>query len=121
MSRPDRIFGFDLELVPASRAALPLTDLTFRRGYGAFDFLRVEWGVPLFVDDHLARLERSAEMLGLAPRPDPERIDRHVRELIEANGAGTFGLQLFLTAGDPDDGFTPGRPRMVSVVVPPPR
>ena len=121
MPADDRTFGIDLRLVRADEAALPLTDLTFRRGYGAFDFLRVESGVPLFVDDHLARLERSAEMLGLAPRPDPDRIDRHVRELIEANGSGTFGLQLFLTAGDPDDGFTPGRPRMLSVVVPPPR
>lgn len=121
MPATDRTFGIDLRLVHASEAALPLTDLTFRRGYGAFDFLRVEEGVPLFLDDHLARLERSAEMLGLTPRPGPEQIAEHVRALIEANGAGTFGLQLFLTAGDPDDGFTPGRPRMLSVVVDPPR
>ena len=40
MAASERIFGFDLTLVPASAAALPLTDLTIRRGYGAFDFLR---------------------------------------------------------------------------------
>jgi len=117
MSRPDRIFGFDLELVPASRAALPLTDLTIRRGYGAFDFLRVVDGVPLFVDDHLARLERTAELLGLVPRPSTETIAGHVGDVIAANGHGTFGLQLFLTGGDPLDGFHPGTPRTLVLVV----
>jgi len=117
MSRPDRTFGFDLELVPASQAALPLTDLTIRRGYGAFDFLRVVDGVPLFADDHLARLERTAELLGLAPRPSTEAIARHVDEVIAANRHGTFGLQLFLTGGDPLDGFHPGTPRTLVLVV----
>ena len=117
MSDRERIFGYDLRLLPASEAALPFTDLTIRRGYGAFDFLRVEDDVPLFVDDHLARLERSAELLGLSPRPDPERVLRHVQELIEANAESSFGLQLFLTGGDPVDGFAPGRPRLLVLVV----
>lgn len=120
MSRPERTFGFDLELVPASQAALPLTDLTIRRGYGAFDFLRVVDGVPLFVDDHLARFDRSAELLGLTPRPSTEAIARHVGEVIAANQHETFGLQLFFTGGDPLDGFHPGTPRTLVLVVDPP-
>ncbi|MEX2501270.1 MAG: aminotransferase class IV [Trueperaceae bacterium] len=114
-------YGIDLELVPASQASLPLTDLALRRGYGAFDFLRVEGGVPLFLDDHLARFERSADLLGLDQRPAPDRIRRHVHDLIRANGGGTFGLQLFLTGGDPLDGFAPGTPRLLTLVVAPPR
>jgi len=117
MTPSDRTFGIDLELVPAERAGLPLSDLTIRRGYGAFDFLRVEDGVPLFADDHLARLERSAEMLELAPRPTPEALRAHVAEVIAANGGGSFGLQLFLTGGDPVDGFTPGTPRTLVLAV----
>ncbi|MDZ7707983.1 MAG: aminotransferase class IV [Trueperaceae bacterium] len=117
MSRPERIFGFDLELVPASQAALPLTDLTIRRGYGAFDFLRVVEGVPLFLGDHLARFERTAELLGLTPRPSSDRVAKHVGEVIAANQHGTFGLQLFFTGGDPLDGFHPGTPRTLVLVV----
>lgn len=120
MSRPERTFGIDLELVPASQAALPLTDLTIRRGYGAFDFLRVVDGVPQFVGDHLARLERTAELLGLTPRPSSDEVARHVSELIAANQHGTFGLQLFFTGGDPLDGFHPGTPRTLALVVDPP-
>ncbi len=117
MTSSPRIFGIDLELVPAERAGLPLTDLAIRRGYGAFDFLRVVDGVPLFADDHLARFERSAELLGLTPRPSSEALRRHVAELIAANGGGSFGLQLFLTGGDPLDGFAPGTPRTVVLAV----
>lgn len=117
MDARKRIHGIDLELVPAGEAVIPITDLTLRRGFGAFDFLRVEEGVPLFVDDHLRRLERTADLLGLAPRPDGGAIRSHVRELIHANGSGSFGLQLFLTGGDPVDGFRPGRPRLLVMVV----
>ncbi|MFW5899364.1 MAG: aminotransferase class IV [Jiangellaceae bacterium] len=117
MTSAGRTFGIDLDLVPAERAGLPLTDLAIRRGYGAFDFLRVERGVPLFIGDHLARFERSAELLGLTPRPSPDELRRHLAELIDANGGGSFGLQLFLTGGDPDDGFAPGTPRTLTLVV----
>jgi branched-subunit amino acid aminotransferase/4-amino-4-deoxychorismate lyase len=117
MAAPERIFGFDLTPVPASTAALPLTDLTIRRGYGAFDFLRVEENVPLFLDDHLDRLERSADLLGLAPRPTPDALRAHVLDVIAANEERSFGMQLFLTGGDPDDGFAPGRPRTLVLIV----
>lgn len=73
--------------------------------------------MPLFVDDHLARFERSAEMLELTPRPSPEALRAHVAEVIAANGGGSFGLQLFLTGGDPVDGFTPGTPRTLVLAV----
>jgi D-alanine transaminase/branched-chain amino acid aminotransferase len=117
MPAPERIFGIDLTPVPASAASLPLTDLIIRRGYGAFDFLRVEDDVPLFLDDHLARLERSAELLELAPRPDGAALRRHVLEVIAANEERSFGMQLFLTGGDPVDGFAPGRPRTLVLIV----
>jgi len=121
MAASERIFGFDLTLVPASTAALPLTDLAIRRGYGAFDFLRVEDRVPLFLGDHLARLERSADLLGLEPRPGPDEVRAHVLDVILANEESSFGMQLFLTGGDPDDGFAPGRPRTLVLIVDLPR
>lgn len=121
MDAATRTHGIDLQPVPDGRATLPITDLTLRRGYGAFDFLRVEEGVPLFVDDHLARFARSAERLGLGPIPDAAALRSHVRELIAANGGGTFGLQLFLTAGDPVDDLRPGHGRLLVLVVDPPR
>lgn len=117
MTSSTRVHGIDLRLREAGEAVIPITDLTLRRGYGAFDFLRVEHGIPLFVEDHLTRFRRSAELIGL-PEPSPlPALRRHVAELIEANGAGSYGLQLFLTAGDPQEGTLPGTPRLLAVVV----
>lgn len=116
MTMTHRTFGINLELVPAERATIPFTDLIVRRAYGAFDFLRVVDGVPLFIDDHLARFERSADLLDLSPRPTHEALKRHVADVIDANGPGDFGIQLFLTGGDPTDNFTPTTPRTLVLV-----
>lgn len=112
-----RTFGLDMKLVHEDDAVLPVTDLTVRRGYGAFDFLRVDDGVPRFVDDHLARLDRTCRLLGLTPVPSVERWRAHVSDLIDANGRGSYGVQMFVTAGDGVGGFTPTTPRTLSLVV----
>lgn len=121
MDATTRTHGIDLTLVPDDAATLPITDLTLRRGYGAFDFLRVEDGVPLFVDDHLSRFEGTGALLGLGPLPERERLREHIRAVIAANDHGSFGLQLFLTGGDPVDGFLPGTARLLVLVVDSPR
>ena len=121
MDDTNRTHGIDLTLVPNDTATIPITDLTLRRGYGAFDFLRVEEGVPLFVDDHLSRFEGTATLLGLGPFPERERLREHIRDVIAANAHGSFGLQLFLTGGDPVDGVLPGTARLLVLVVDLPR
>jgi branched-subunit amino acid aminotransferase/4-amino-4-deoxychorismate lyase len=112
------VSSVDFTLQATNEATLPITDLTFRRGYGSFDFLYVVDGIPMFIDDHLVRFERSSQLLGVGPMPNRERLKAHVHELIDANGGGTFGLQMFLTAGDPLDGFTPQDARFVALTVP---
>jgi len=116
MTTPQRTFGIDLACIPADQATIPFTDLIVRRAYGAFDFLRVVDGVPLFIDDHLARFDRSAELLDLHPRPTHEALKKHVADVIDANGPGNYGMQLFLTGGDPTDNFTPTTPRTLVLV-----
>lgn len=112
------VSSVDFKIQPTHEASLPITDLTFRRGYGSFDFLYVIDGIPMFIDDHLARFETSSRLLGLGPIPSAAKLKIHAHELIDANGGGTFGLQLFLTAGDPLDGFTPHDARLIALTVP---
>lgn len=113
--------GIDLRVVPEVEAYLPITDLTLRRGFGAFDFLRVSEGVPVFAGAHLDRFERSISRLGLQLPVARAALERHVDELVRANGGGDLGLQLFLTAGDPDDGPEPGRARLLALAASLPR
>lgn len=106
----------NLEIVPAERAAVHVSDLGLRRGFGAFDYLRLVGGRPLFLDDHLDRFERTIGMLGMELPVSRERLREHLLDVVARNGRSEAGLQVFLTGGYADDGFTPARPNLIVVV-----
>jgi D-alanine transaminase/branched-chain amino acid aminotransferase len=106
----------DLEFLAAEDATVHVTDLGLRRGFAAFDFFRLADGRPVFLEDHLDRFERTIRMLGLRLPVERERLRTHLFELIARNGRSEAGLQLFLTGGYADDGFTPARPNLIVVV-----
>jgi D-alanine transaminase/branched-chain amino acid aminotransferase len=97
-------------LVPEADARLHVSDLGLRRAYSAFEFLRVDDGVPVFFEDHLERFERSCAALELTP---PSDVERRVLEVLRANNAVYSGVSLYLTGGYSPDGFTPSDPNFV--------
>lgn len=101
------------KFVAPEDATIHASDLTFRRGFGAFDYLRIYEGIPLFIEDHLDRFENSARMLGIDMPMSREALTQHVLELVAKNAQETAGLQLFLTGGYSTDGFTPAEPNLV--------
>ena len=101
------------EIVPVAEARLGVNDLGLLRGYGVFDYFRVVRGTPLFIDDYLARFERSVNLLNLDLPLTLAELKRHVHDLVEANGASEAGLRLLLTGGYSPDGFTPAEPNLV--------
>ena len=111
----------DGQRLPHASASVHVSDLGLRRGFAVFEMFRVEAGVPLFLEAHLARLARSAQAVGL---PLPRGIDgvaADVHALVEANALGVAGVQILLTGGPSDDGVTFQRPTCVvtSTHVPP--
>ena len=82
--------SINFNIVGDEQAVLPAKDIGFRRGFAAFDYLRLLHGRPLFLGDHLDRLENSAAMLGLAlPCSRAELID-HIQELVAKNQVGVI-------------------------------
>jgi len=57
-------------LVLKKEAALPLGDLGVQYGYGFFETIRVENGVPQFLEDHIRRFDASWKALFQSPCPD---------------------------------------------------
>lgn len=106
----------NLQFRPAEEASIHVTDIGLRRGFAAFDFLRLDGGRPVFLEDHLDRFERTIAMLGLSSPVSRDRLREHLFELIARNGLPEAGLQLYLTGGYADDGFTPTRPNLIVVV-----
>ena len=91
----------DGEVRPAVETYVPATDEGLLRGDGVFEVVRVYEGRPFAVDEHLNRLERSAERLRLGwPVPRGE-LEEEVPELLRRRGSDAFGgiLRIVLTRG----------------------
>lgn len=94
-------------------AAVSFKDLSFQRGYGVFDFFRLQGNTPLFLEDHLNRFYISAEGLHLRSPLGKDEVKSLIKELIEKNNLPGTGIRLSLTGGPSEDGFTPGNPTLL--------
>ncbi len=82
---------------PAEQATIPATDAGLLRGDGVFEVLRLYEGRPFALDDHLARMERSAANLRLPL--DPDRIRGDVEALLAKAGPMEALLRLVASRG----------------------
>jgi D-alanine transaminase/branched-chain amino acid aminotransferase len=106
------------ETVSASEASLRVTDLGLLRGYAVFDYFRVLKGTPLFLEDYLSRFENSVRHLGYALPVSRGQLEAQVQLLIASNRLDDAGVQLLLTGGYSEDGFTPAAPNLVLLARP---
>ncbi|HET6449255.1 MAG TPA: aminotransferase class IV [Conexibacter sp.] len=89
----------DGTVMPAADAVVPATDEGLLRGDGAFEVMRLYAGRPYALEEHLARLARSAANLRLAVELDAVRADV-ARLLAAAGGEPDPGaLRIVLTRG----------------------
>jgi branched-chain amino acid aminotransferase len=79
----------DGEVHPAAEARISVTDEGLLRGDGVFEVIRLYDGHPFALDDHLARMDRSAQGLRLPFDGDAVRDD----------------IDRLLAAGEPGDGI----------------
>ncbi|MCS6836115.1 MAG: aminotransferase class IV [Anaerolineae bacterium] len=115
------IFYVDGAFVQADEAFIPATDLAVLRGYGAFDFLRTYQGRPFRLGQNLARLRRSAALIGLEYPWSDGDIAAIVYETLRRNAglADEFAIRIVVTGGSSIDNITPqGQPRLLVMVTP---
>ena len=113
------IFYVNGELVTSDRAALPLNDLGIVRGYGVFDYWRTYNYVHFHMDDHLRRLQRSAEQIDLALPCGLDELAAHIDMTYAANDYANAGIRVVVTGGASTDFMTPqGNPSLVIMVTP---
>ena len=99
--------------VEEEKAFLHFRDLSFQRGYGIFDFFRLQGNNPLFLEDHLDRFYFSAAGLHLPVPLQREELKNCIFELIKKNRQPNCGIRLSLTGGYSEDGFNIGRPNLL--------
>lgn len=105
------------QYLPFSEALLPVNDLGFQRGYGIFDFLRVEGKKPLYWEDHLDRFYHSAKEMRLPVALNREALKEVIQTLIEKNALPHSGIRIMLSGGASADGYTIQQPNLAIVQI----
>ena len=86
-------------LIPLSEAVMPVTNIEFAYGFGVYENIRVVRGTPLFIDDHLSRLKRSAVVIGLQYAFTSEEIQQWIMTLIRECNSEALNLKILLIGG----------------------
>jgi branched-chain amino acid aminotransferase len=100
-------------LVESEKAVLHISDLAIQRGYGIFDFFRVRDHVPLFVEDHLDRFIRSANIMHLTAPYSAEKLNAILEDLLKKNNIPHSGIRMILTGGYSPDAYQPVTPNFI--------
>jgi 4-amino-4-deoxychorismate lyase len=90
-------------VVPADTPILTADDLGILRGDGIFETMHVRGGRPWLLDEHLARMARSAARLDLALPPREELVDLAGQACAEWPAEVEGALRLVCTRG-PESG-----------------
>ena len=101
------------DFIPEEKAMLPVRDLSILRGYGVFDFFRFCNFQPVFLNDHLDRLFFSMSGLRLDIKPDKNKLEELVHELIQRNSIPDGGIRITVTGGSSENGYLPEKPSLV--------
>lgn len=86
--------------MPSDSASLPLSDLSFSRGYGAFESLRTYSGVPFLVKGHVERLLETGSIMRIRHKYTPAKILSAIKASLTSNPPGDKLIRIFLTGGD---------------------
>lgn len=83
-------------MVPATDAKVSVNSIEFAYGFGVYETLRIKNKKALFAEDHLSRLQKSAEILRLEHDFMSEMIVEFIEDFIANTGDETYNLKMLL-------------------------
>ncbi len=99
-------------------ALISVKDLIVLRGFGVFDALITYNKTPFHLEDHVRRLEKSAEYIGLQLHHKNSEICEIVRETVTRNPHHhESAIRIVYTGGISSDGLTPEGRGILMVMV----
>jgi branched-chain amino acid aminotransferase len=114
MNADKKQFAFiNQEFLPLDQAFLHVSDLAIQRGFGVFDYFKVNDQHPFFLDDYLTRFAESARLMGITLPLEHEALKGVIYELLQKNDLGDSGVKMILTGGYSPDGYQPVEPNLL--------
>jgi branched-chain amino acid aminotransferase len=121
-----RVVSIDGRLLAPGEAVVSVYDRGFLYGDAVFEVFRTYGGRAFALDEHLARLRRSAERVFIALPVDEATLAGEIDGALAASGNEESYVRVVVTRGsgplslDPTTAGTPLRVVLVEPVVPPP-
>jgi len=89
------------ELMAPEKATLPATDRALTHGLGLYETLKLVGGVPVFFEEHVARLDLGLEELGLERPCSRAEMAAQICRLSAAGDVPDGACRVLVTAGPP--------------------
>jgi branched-subunit amino acid aminotransferase/4-amino-4-deoxychorismate lyase len=89
-------------LMTEGEATLPATDRALTHGLGLYETIKLVDGIPVFFDEHVARLTHGIAALGLDKPVDKPELAGQICRLSEATEVRDGACRLLVTAGAPN-------------------
>lgn len=109
----ETVHYFNGKFVSKRQIQFSVDDVGVLRAYAVFDFFKAKGAIPIFLEDHLDRLERSAAKINLEIPVSREEIKSVIAQLIAKNQFAYSSFKIIVTGGDSPDGFSPGKSQIV--------
>ncbi|MBV6639907.1 MAG: aminotransferase class IV [Cyclobacteriaceae bacterium] len=104
---------FNGQLLDQEEVSFPIDDIALLRGYGIFDFFRLSAGIPLFMEDHLDRFYKGAELARLKSPVGREELKSLLFEMFEHNKMDVSGIRIVLTGGNGNGAYAVGKSNLI--------
>lgn len=101
------------ELLTTKEAKISITDLSIQRGYGIFDFFKIENHQPCYLQWHLERFYQSAEAMRLPVDVSLSELEAMIFQLMSKNDLPDSGIKITLTGGYSEDGYSISKPNLL--------
>jgi branched-chain amino acid aminotransferase len=110
----------DGEIFDEKTASVPVWDRGFLYGDSVYEVTRTFGGKPFALDEHLERLDRSADGIGMK-MPERQAIRKAVEDTLRAGGNPESYIRIIVTRGAGDIGLDPAladKTRLIVIVRP---
>jgi D-alanine transaminase/branched-chain amino acid aminotransferase len=109
----NRLTFINGQFIEEKNASLHVSDLSIQRGYGVFDYCRTNDHVPVYLDDHVERFFRSANIMHLQVPMSRQELKSVIHQLITKNNIAQSGIRMLLTGGYSPDSYEIVQPNLV--------
>lgn len=92
-------FSLDGKILPIDQAKIELSSIEYAYGYGVYENIRVSKGSILFLDEHISRLRKSAEIIELEHNFNKDFIEKSLNQLIQKLVTETCNIKIMLIGG----------------------